>query len=98
VDIKLELAMTVCDQLGYRLFPARCIDCGFPILEKYKKNAWFVGCWFCHDRKERALAMRATLHKAKLAEQGILLEETHSAAALEESVPLQGRPMFGMPL
>ena len=71
MDIKLELAKEVCYTLGYRLFDGRCDECGFPLLEKLHSHTWFIGCWFCHDRKERALAARALLQKARLASAGI---------------------------
>lgn len=74
MDIKLELANQVCAECGYRLFHGRCDDCGFPLLEKCVGNMWFVGCWFCHERREFALDARAAMHKARLAQVGIILE------------------------
>ncbi len=100
MDIKLELAEQVCEELGYRLYPGRCDDCGFPLLEKNLGNTWFIGCWFCHDRKERAVSARATLHKARLAQVGIFIDDHLERQPLDykQNDGLTGRNMFGMAL
>lgn len=99
-NIKLELAKQVCESEGYELFPGRCDECGFPLLQKNAKGVWFVGCWFCSSRRERAVAAQATLHKARLASQGIIIEAPRAPMVLEpkEDNILPGRQMYGAPL
>lgn len=99
MDVKLILAKDVCAALGYRLFHGRCDTCGFPLLEKCLAGTWFIGCWFCHDRKEFALSARAALHKARMRSAGIEIGVDQLPLLMKKpDVGLEGRQMYGQPL
>jgi hypothetical protein len=98
MDIKLALACEVCSRLGYELFPGRCDECNFPLLKKKAGGAWFVGCWFCADRRERASSCKDALHKARAAQVGIILERESHRPSDSFEPGLGGREMYGSPL
>ena len=99
MDIKRELADRVCELLGYRIFPGRCDICGYPLLEKCLTGTWFLGCWFCNERRTFAFLARATLQKARMREIGIEIGIDQVPMLLQKpEEDLGGRKMYGSPL
>ncbi len=95
-DLRLVLAVQVCEEFGFQLFPNRC-ECGYPMVEKPNQRIPF--CWFCACDRKSATVARATLLKAKLAEHGIVMEERRELHPDHyEFYEPQGPFKFGMPL
>ena len=90
IDFKLALAQEVAEQIGAKVLPDRCcavinneIICGHPLVIKPDQD--FPFCWFCVTDKQAAQRGRTALTKAKLASQGIFIEENlHPCPSLEE--------------
>ena len=96
-DLRLILVVEVCEQFGFQLFPDRCTSCGFPLVEKLYQCIPF--CWFCACDKKTAMLGRAALLKARLANQGIFLEERREIRQEHpEMYEPRGPFKFGMPL
>lgn len=96
-DLRLELAVEVCEQNGYQLFAGRCEVCNFPLVEQPHKLLPF--CYYCNNDRVTALLAHETLLKMKLAAKGIRFE-THRDITPQspEAYEPQGVFRFGMPL
>lgn len=85
IDFRLALAQEVADQIGAFVQSGRCLKCRAPLMEKVEQGIPF--CWFCMTDRMAAQRGRTALTKAKMAANGIFLEEDmHACQSLVESV------------
>ncbi len=99
MDIRLEFAEEVAEEIQAVLVEGRCDKCGWPLMEKPEQGMPF--CWGCTTDKRTAMEGREKLLRAKLAERGIEMPAGAAWRAAEPektSEELNGCFQSGQPL